>query len=291
MTIGPDVSKMSGNMNFLDDSFIEEPVKRRFTQSVWFPWLIVTIILSVLLVIFSPIVFIGSGHRGVSTFFGDTQGELLTEGVHLKYPLLRVHLFDVRTQVHDVSNGAVTEDMQLVTVGVTVNYRLDPAELKSTYENVGREVEAKLIDPAVKEAINAAATEFTAEELVSDRTEFRSSILKEIETRLAESGVIVENVAVISVDFSKTLKEAFTAKAVAEQAAATAVLQNQTAELNRDTAVGLSDSEAEQIRILGEALRGNEVYIQYEIMKKWDGKAPLYLAPTSPVQVNTSQDK
>jgi hypothetical protein len=78
---------------------------------------------------------------------------------------------------------------------------------------------------------------------------------------------------------------------VAAACSATAVLQNQTAELNRDTAVGLSDSEAEQIRILGEALRGNEVYIQYEIMKKWDGKSPLYLAPTSPVQVNTSQDK
>jgi regulator of protease activity HflC (stomatin/prohibitin superfamily) len=275
---------MAATMNFFDDSPVETP-KRRFTQSAWFPWLVMLATLVILLIIFSPVVFIRAGHRGLATFFGDTQGDLLAEGVHFKYPLLRIHQFDIRTQAHDVSTGVVTKDMQLVTVGVTVNYRLDTKEIRDLFDEVGGDIDSKIIDPAAKEAVNVAATQFTAEELVTDRADFKAEIVTELEARLVDSGVILENVAVIDVEFSKTLEEAYTAQNLAELEADTAALRHQTADLNADTDAMLSEAEAEQIRILGEALRGHEAYIQYEIMKKWDGKSPLYLAPTAPVQI------
>jgi len=272
-------------MSFFDETPEVVPAKRRFTQSALFPWFIVLVILVVLLIIFSPVTFVRAGHRGVTTFFGDTQGDLFAEGAHLKYPLLRVRQFDIRTQTRDVSAGVVTEDMQLVTAGVTVSYRLDLNELRHTFEDVGKDVETKIIDPATKEAINVVATKFTAEELISKRADFKTSVVAELETRLAESGVIVENVAVVSIDFSNTLKEAFEAETVAEQELAAAKLRSETAELDQDIETRLSESELERIRNVGEALRGNEAYIQYEIMKKWNGRTPLYLAPTASVPV------
>lgn len=275
-------------MNFLDESPAPQP-KRRFTQSAWFPWLVVFTILVILLVVFSPVVLVRAGHRGVATFFGDTQGDLWTEGPHFKYPLLRIHQFDVRSQTRDVTAGVVTEDMQLVTAQAALTYRLDTQELREMFEEVGEDFEEKIIDPAVKEALNVAATQFTAEELVSARTAFKESVRAEVDARLADSGIIVENVAITSVDFSSALEEAFATKTIAEQEAAAATLRSQTAELETQAEIGLSESEAERIRILGEALRGNEAYIQYEIMKKWDGKSPLYLAPTTPVQVITNE--
>jgi regulator of protease activity HflC (stomatin/prohibitin superfamily) len=285
LTIWFQISKMAANMNFLDETPETVPPKRRFTQTAWFPWLVVLSIFVLLLVIFSPVVFIRSGHRGIATFFGDTQGDVLGEGAHLKYPLLRVHQFDTRTQTREVATGVVTEDMQLVTVGVTLSYRLDTAELRDIFEDVGKEVEAKIIDPAVKEAVNVAATAFTAEELISDRDDFKTSVLAEVELALAESGVIVEKVAITEVSFSKTLQEAFESKTTAEQEAEAAALRAQAAESNTEAEVGLSEAEAKRIQTIGEALRGNEAYIQYEIMMKWDGKSPLYLAPSSPVQI------
>ncbi|MEK7183170.1 MAG: prohibitin family protein [Patescibacteria group bacterium] len=273
-------------MTFFDDTPEVVPAKRRFTQAAWFPWLIVLVILVTLLVIFSPVVFVRAGHRGVTTFFGDTQGDLLAEGAHFKYPLLRVHQFDVRTQSRDVSAGVVTEDMLLVTAGVTVSYRLDADELRHTFEDVGKDVETKIIDPATKEAINVAATKFTAEELISKRADFKTSVAAELENRLAESGVIVENVAIVRVDFSNALKEAFEAETVAEQELAAAKLRSETAEIDQAIETSLSESELERIRNVGEALRGNEAYIEYEIMKKWNGRTPLYLAPPTPVIVN-----
>ena len=243
-------------------------------KSPWFPWLAVLAILVILLVVFSPIVIVRSGHQGLATFFGDMQGSFLTEGMHFKYPLLRVHQFDMRTQTQDVSIGAVTKDMQLVTIGVTVSYRLDTERVRDLFEEVGTDIAAKIIDPAVKESVNEATTQFTAEELISKRDEFKTAVVAGVTEHMIESGVIVEEVAIISVGFSKTLQAAFEATNIAEQAVTTASARKQAGELEADT-----------IEALSKVLRGNEVYIQYEIMKRWDGQSPLYLAPTLPVQI------
>ncbi|MCG3771956.1 MAG: hypothetical protein JW384_03156 [Nitrosomonadaceae bacterium] len=117
-------------------------------------------------------------------------------------------------------------------------------------------------------------TQFTAEELVSKRDELKTAVVAGVTEQMTESGVIIEEVAIISVGFSKTLQAAFEATNIAEQAVITATARKQAGELEADT-----------IEALSKALRGNEVYIQYEIMKRWDGKSPLYLAPTLPVQI------
>ncbi len=259
-------------------------------QSAWLPWLVVLTILAILLISFSPVVFIRAGHRGVATFFGDTQGEVLAPGLHFKYPLLRVHQFDTRIKVRDVSAGVITSDMQLATLGLAVSYRLETDEIRHLFEVVGADIETKLIDPAAKEALNVVATQFRAEELVLDRNAFKASLVTELTTRLGNSGVALVDVAVVSVTFSQTLQAAFESTTVAKQEAQTMELQYSTAKLQAEVETVVSDSEAERIQILGDVLRGREAYIQYEIMKKWDGKSPLYLSPASPVQIVTGRE-
>lgn len=254
------------------------------TQRVWFPWLVVLIILLGLACIFSPVVIIRSGHAGVATFFGEVQGEIYEPGLHFKYPLLRVHQFDLRTQSHDVSAGVVTEDMQLVTASVSVKYRLENQNLQKTYEDFGRAVEEVVVDPATKEALNAAATKFTAAELVSKRNEFKTAVLTELDQRLLESGVESAGLAIVEIKFSKSLTETFEAKATAADRAETAKLEADEAASKLRTTTSLSAAEAERIRVIGGALKGYEAYIQYELLQKWDGKTPLYLGPSVPVQ-------
>lgn len=249
------------------------------TQRVWFPWLAVLIILLGLACIFSPVVIIRSGHAGVATFFGEVQGDIYEPGLHFKYPLLRVHQFDLRTQSHDVSAGVVTEDMQLVTVSVTLKYQLDEEVLRKTYQEIGQEAEKVVIDPATKEALNAAATKFTAAELVSKRNEFKTSLQTELEERLLDSGVKPAGLAIVEIKFSKGLTEAFEAKTTAAARAETAKLEADKAASQLRTATSLSAAEADRIRIVGGALKGHEAYIQYELLQKWDGESPLYLSP------------
>ena len=249
------------------------------TQRAWFPWLVTLIILVILACIFSPLVIVRNGHRGIATFFGEVQGDVYAEGIHFKYPLLRVHQFDLRTQTHDLSAGVVTKDMQLVTVSVTAKYQLDDEVLLKTYADVGREVEKTIIDPALKESLNVASTDFSAAELVSERTKFKTAVQVELEQRLVDSGIILKGLAIVEVKFSKSLTESFEAKTMAAARAETAKLEAEEAASKLRTTTSLSETEAERIRVVGGALKGHEAYIQYELLMKWNGKTPLYLAP------------
>lgn len=270
-------------------TLIPDPApKTHFFNRPWFPWFVVFIVFIVLGCVFSPVVIVTNGHRGLATFFGEVEGDLYTEGIHFKYPLLRVHQFDVRRQVQDVSAGVVTKDMQLVTVSASVTYHLDEQTLRQTYNEVGREIEKAIIDPAAKEALNVAVTKFTAAELVSDRNDLNTSLQAELENRLLESGVLFDDLAIVEVNFSKTLEEAFEAQATATVRAETAKLDAQTVAGQIETAEILSTSELERIRTIGQALKGNESYIQYELLQKWDGQSPLYLAPSLIMPVTSS---
>lgn len=263
---------------FFDTKPSVKPTRPIFSRA-WFPWFVVLAIFVVLACIFSPVAVIPSGHRGIATFFGDTEGEIYTEGIHFKYPLLRVHKFDIRTQVHEVPTSVVTKDMQLVSITVTTKFHLDENLLKATYQEVGTEYETVLLEPAVKEAVNLAATRFTARELTGSRQDFTASVQAELENHLLETGLKPDDVAVTQVTFSRALTEAYEAKLVAEQQAKIAETELKTASDKAEAIDILTKSEADKIKSIGQAMRGNEAYIQYEILEKWDGRSPLYLAP------------
>ncbi|MFZ2681669.1 MAG: prohibitin family protein [Patescibacteria group bacterium] len=266
-------------MNFFDDSPEEQPVKRGLTRSLWFPWSVAAVILVTLAIIFSPVVFIPVGHQGVATFMGDLQSEEFKPGFQFKYPLLRVHQFDTRTQSHDVSVGVVTKDMQLVTVKLTLGYRLEADKLHELYASVGRQVEEVMLDPAVKEAVNIAAAQFIAEDLVTYRAAFSQAALDAINLQLTDSGVVIDEVAVIDVGFSAAFEDALVAQAMANKELELAKIKRQTAKVEAETQTTMTDAEIARIKLLGPILNGNEAYLQYEILKKWNGSTPLYISP------------
>lgn len=281
-------------MDFLDDTMRDQTrvvtsARRPFTQTAAFPWIVVLFILIGLLIAFPPFVSVSAGHRGVATFFGDVQGDIYSQGVHFKYPLLRVHQFDIRTQVQDISNGVVTQDMQLVTAGATATYHLDSAKLKDLYSTVGQDVVSVILEPATKDVLNTVVAQFTAEGLVAKRDEVNQALNTALTDKLRDSGVIIETMSLTKLEFSDTLQQAFEARVVAEESLNTAKLKAQANTTTAAAQAQLNKSEAERIRTVGEALKGYEAYIQYEILQKWDGTTPLYLAPTVPVQVNTSK--
>lgn len=276
-------------LDWADEFFdTQSTAKKPLSRRSWFPWIVILAILAILTCIFSPFVIVTNGHRGIATFFGDLEGDVYTEGIHLKYPLLRVHQFDVRTQSRELSTGVVTKDLQLVTLTVNVNYSLAEESVKDTYREYGVAYEEILLDPLVKEALSVAATKFTASELMHKRSDFTASVTAELTNRLVDTGLSSEGVAIVQLTFSKALQEAYESAAIAQAHADAASLEARAAADKAEAVDSLIDLDTKRIQTIGDALRGNEVYLQYEILEKWDGKTPLYLAPlpTTPEDSN-----
>ena len=74
-------------------------------------------IIMVMIFFFSinPFVQIGAGERGVVMNWGQVQNAILTEGLHLRVPLMQsVQKISVRVQKSDVKTSGASKDLQYV---------------------------------------------------------------------------------------------------------------------------------------------------------------------------------
>lgn len=258
----------------------------------------VLVVLFVLLSMVNPIRIVQSGTRGVITTFGKVSPEPLGEGIHFVVPLVnRVHMIDVRLQKNEGKGVAASRDLQQVSVSAALNWRLDPALVAQTFQSIGGEqaVAARVIEPAAQEATKAIAAQYTAEELVTKRTEVSSKIRDALEQRLKRHGVIVDSLAAVNYDFSTVFDKAIEAKVEAEQKKLTAERDLERIKVEADQALAKARGEAEALKakrleVTPELLRLKQLENEAEAIKKWDGRLPQYTGAGTPfVQLQAPQ--
>ncbi len=88
----------------------------------------------------------------------------------------------------------------------------------------------------------------------------------------------MEDVVIQNIELSHELETAIEAKMVQEQEAAKAKFTQIKAQIEADTVVIKAKGDAESIKIRGEALKLTPAFIDLQIVEKWDGRAPLYVA-------------
>lgn len=248
-------------------------------------------------------VIVESGHVGVVRYLGEVQDTHLPEGFHLKKPFLDdVVEIEVRLRKAESDATAASQDLQVVTTKVAVQYSLSGAMMPKTYQRIGRRaeiVEGNVINPAIQESVKSITAKYTAEELVTKRAEVKvqmqEAIAANIDTTLtqkdARGAIALANVAITDFEFSDEFNRAIEEKVRAEQEALKAenekvrrVTQAEAAAAERELAADAeaykleveSKARAEAIRREAEALKDNPDLIQLRIAEKWDGQLPQF---------------
>lgn len=247
-------------------------------------------------------VVVQSGHVGVVQTLGAVQPNELEEGFHLVKPFIdKVEQMDCRLhRAHSPANAA-SKDLQNVATEVTVQFAINGDVAPETFKSIGGkdEVQVKLIEPAIQESVKSVTAKFTAEQLVTQRSQVKLQIhdqIKEfIDVTLAKKGTIgavnVANVAITDFDFSPEFNRAIELKVKAEQEA----LQAKNEKLRRVTQAEASAMErtldadaiaykiemesvarAEAIEREAKALSGNPELIQLRAVESWDGQLPRF---------------
>jgi len=224
----------------------------------------VLVVLLIVLAMANPIRIVSAGTRGVITTFGKVDPQPLGEGLHLVIPLVqRVHMIDVRLQKNEGTGMAASRDLQQVKVSAALNWRLEPLLVAQTFQSIGDErvVALRVIEPAAQEATKAVTALYTAEELVTKRTEVSGKVRDALEQRLKRHGVVVDSLAAVNYDFSDVFDRAIEAKVEAEQALA--------------KAKGEAESlKAKRLEVTPELLKLRQLENEAAAIQKWDGKLP-----------------
>jgi len=227
-----------------------------------------------------------AGHVGVQTNWGAVQPEVFQEGLYWQTPGTGYIDMDARVQKKQANATASSKDLQVVTVIIALNYRLDAEKAVEIYQNIGTlgQVEGTIIDPVLQEAVKTATARYNAEELITKRREVKDAITEYVRERLADSHLTVTDFSIVNFQFDTKYQDAIEAKQVAEQKALTATndLRRIEVEAKQREARAQGEANAMLIQARAEAERQELLrrtmtpeLVQWQAIQKWDGRMPV----------------
>jgi len=208
--------------------------------------LAIVVLIFVVIVLFSSVVSVPTGHVGVLTLFGRVTGETLGEGIHVINPLKSVQRLSIQTQsIKETANVPSNEGL-ILALDTSLLFHLDRTKAADVYQKVGSNYAEKIVEPTMRAAIRAATSAHSANALYTNARELvQQQIQDELSSQLALRGVIIENVLLRDVQLPVMLKTSIEAKQQAEQDALRMnfILQKekQEAERKRIEAQGIAD--------------------------------------------------
>ena len=179
---------------------------------------IVAFVLVILL--FSSITRVDTGHVGVLTLFGRVTGEKLGEGIHLINPLKTNNEMSIQTQTLKESASVPSSEGLMMSLDTSLIYHLNPDRATEVFQKIGKEYESVVVEPTLRSAIRESTASHTANALYTgEREAVAKQIFDQVSTQLNQRGLTVENVLLRDIQLPNTLKASIEAKQQAEQEA------------------------------------------------------------------------
>ena len=207
-------------------------------------------------------------------------------GAYLKAPLIDSIIYiNNRICKSVIETTALSKDLQSVSIGVAINYKINNAV--KLYETVGTDFEKIIIDPFAQESIKAVVAKYTAEDLIQYRHDAKDKVYLELHNRLLPLHISLIDFNFVHSDFSPDFIKAVEEKQIAEQTAKTA--KNLTEKV-KEEAVQIkskADAEAYSLKAKKEAVTPELIALKkadalLKAIEKWDGKLPRVAGGNTP---------
>jgi regulator of protease activity HflC (stomatin/prohibitin superfamily) len=178
------------------------------------------IALVLVILFFSSVTRVDTGHVGVLTLFGRVTGETLEEGIHLISPLKTNNEMSIQTQSIKESANVPSSEGLMMALDTSLIYHLNPDRAAEVFQKIGADYQDKVVESQLRSAIREATASHTANALYTGE---REMVAKQIQDRISEDlgrrGITVEAVLLRDIQLPATLKASIEAKQQAEQEA------------------------------------------------------------------------
>lgn len=216
---------------------------------------------------------VGAGQVGIVTRFGEVNRvEKSGIAIKLPWPIEKLEKMETRVQKEEQDASAATKDLQDVNAKLALNFALDNETALRVYKELGKDYKERVIIPAVQESFKAASAEFTAQELVTERTAVKGRAYEVIGERLDKYGIRIVDLNIVNFSFSSEFNQAIEAVQIANQRVAQARQELETTKVQAEKDVTAARGQAEAQRLQQQTLTPE--LLQKMAIEKWDGKLP-----------------
>lgn len=232
-------------------------------------------LLSIIILIPGCFSVVKTGEVGIKIRFGKITSTYLKEGINFKFPFETIEKVNIKVQKYENEDllETSTKDMQIVnSIKVAINYQIEGDKAISLYREVGNGYNETILEPAIQEAIKSTISKYTAEELITKRTEVANAIQESLKEKLEKYGINILSISIKNFDFSEEYNASIERKAVAEQDALTAKQKLETTKVEAEKKRIEAQAEADANKIKQASI--TDKILQQQFIEKWNGELP-----------------
>jgi len=200
---------------------------------------------------------VDAGHRGIIwDRIRGVQQAVYSEGSHLLVPVLqRAIIYDVRTRPRLIANQKTgTRDLQIVNISLRVLSRPEESRLPQIYQELGIDYDERVLPSIANEILKGIVAQYNADQLLTLRDKVSLQIKEGLTDRASDFGIMLDDVAITELSYSKEFAKAVEQKQVAQQYAERAKFIVMRTEQEREAAVIRAKGESQAAEMISEAI-------------------------------------
>lgn len=214
------------------------------------------------------------GEVGIKVSMGKMDRTLLSSGVQPLIPGVdSIIKYSVKQETVSGQAVPLTSDQQPITVQYKVLYNIQPGQVLTLYEKYSGDPYSKLVEPQIQEAFRQVVSQYKADMATRSINTIKNQVLSMVRENV-KGLVNVVDIPITHVDLPETLQRAIAQKQVMEQQALQKQYELDKAKKEAEITIANAEALARSIQLQSEALQKSPTLIEYEKVKKWDGKLP-----------------